>query len=202
MAIDVGAVIILILFTIVGLRRGAWPSGFALVGTLIGAVLVDLWRDGVINLLGRAGLANGWPLFVSLSGLLVLAMIIGYGIDMIIEFGLEDAAEWSHRLIGAAFGVINAALVITYLVRYAGVAWPEATNADRLATTVVTPLVIAWLPWGMLALTLLGGVILVVRMLHLFRTERALYADAPRSPKEADLRVLEQINRAIERRRR
>ncbi|MCS6889775.1 MAG: CvpA family protein, partial [Chloroflexus sp.] len=85
MMLDVGAAVILVLFTVIGLRRGAWPSGFALMGTLIGAVLVDLWRDGVINVLGRLGLAAGWPLFLALSGLLILATIIGYGIDMIIE---------------------------------------------------------------------------------------------------------------------
>ncbi|MCX7860070.1 MAG: CvpA family protein [Chloroflexus sp.] len=202
MMLDVGAAVILVLFTVIGLRRGAWPSGFALMGTLIGAVLVDLWRDGVINVLGRLGLAAGWPLFLALSGLLILATIIGYGIDMIIELGLEDAEEWSHRLTGAAIGVINAALMITYLARYAVVAWSEAAMNERLAMALLTPLVIAWLPWGVLALTLLGGFILVLRIVHLFRTERQLYADVPRSPREADLRVLEQINRAIERRRR
>lgn len=202
MIIDAGVAAILILFTIVGLRRGAWPSGFALMGTLIGAVLVDLWRDGVINLLARVGLASGWPFFGALSGLLILAMIIGYGIDIIIEAGIEDAQEWSHRLIGAGIGLVNAALVITYLVRYAGVAWSETAITAQLATATLAPLVIRGLPWGLLVLTLLGGLVLVMRVMHRFRTERELYDDTPLSAREVNLRLLEHINHAIERRQR
>lgn len=201
MIVDAGALAILILFTVIGLRRGAWPSGFALGGTLIGTVLVDLWRDGVVNLLARIGFAGGWPLFLALNSLLLPALIVGYNIDIIIEMGLENAYEWSHRLIGAILGIVNAALVITYLVRYAGIAWSEVAIAERIETAILTPMVILFLPWGMLVLTILGGVMLVLRSIHQFHTERQLRADAPRSVQEAHSRVLEQINRAIERRR-
>ncbi|MGC8800983.1 MAG: hypothetical protein ACP5UR_12155 [Chloroflexus sp.] len=43
MIIDAGAAVVILLFILVGQRRGAIPSGLALTGTLIGAVLVDIW---------------------------------------------------------------------------------------------------------------------------------------------------------------
>ena len=199
--IDGGAIVILLLFVIAGFRRGAWPSGFVLLGTLIGTVLVDLWRNGVVHLLTPIGMTTGWPLFLALSSLLLIAIVVGYGVDTIFELGLENAAEWSHRLIGAAIGLVNAALVITYLARYAGAAWPDPATTAWLTTTTVVPLVINLLPWGMLALTLIGLLILLLRFLHAIHTEREL--DADRLPsQEANLRVLERIDQALGHRRR
>ncbi|MEF3274596.1 MAG: CvpA family protein [Chloroflexus sp.] len=201
MLFDLGAIVMIGLFGFIGLRRGALPTVFTLVGTLIGTVLVDLWRDGVINLLARIGLAAGWPLFLSLSALLALALCVGYWIDIIVELGLEDAKEWSHRLTGVAIGVVNAALILTYLVKYAQLAWSEAEVTAQIATATVVPLVVEWLPWGMLALTLLGLFVLMFRVIHRYRTEQNLYVELPRSSREADQRVLEHINQAFERQR-
>ncbi len=200
--IDGGVGAILLFFVVMGFRRGAWPSGFVLVGTLIGTVLVDLWRDGVVHVLTPLALASGWPLFLALSCLLLIAIVVGYGADTIFEFGLENATEWSHRLIGATIGLVNAALFINYLVRYAREAWPSQDSLAWLATTMITPLVIDLLPWGMLALTLAGLLILLVRLLHAIRSEQELHANRPASPQEADQRVLERINQVLSHRRR
>ncbi|WP_298819127.1 CvpA family protein [Chloroflexus sp.] len=202
MLIDIGALAVIGFFGFIGLRRGAWPSGFILAGTLIGTVLVDLWQNGVIDLLAWVGLATGWPLFLALSGLLTLAIIVGYGIDVIAELGVEDAEEWSHRLVGTGIGLINAALTLTYLVKYAQIAWSEAAVASQLAASTVIPMVIELLPWGMLAITLLGLLILTLRLLHKFHSERMLYLEMPASPQEADRRVLDHVTQALERRRR
>jgi uncharacterized membrane protein required for colicin V production len=200
--IDGGVGAILLFFVVMGFRRGAWPSGFVLVGTLIGTVLVDLWHDGVVHLLTPLALASGWPLFLALSCLLLIAVVVGYGADTIFEFGLENATEWSHRLIGAAIGLVNAALLTNYLVRYAREAWPDPDALAWLTTATITSLVIDLLPWGMLALTLAGLLILLFRLLHTIRSEQELHADRPASPQEADRRVLERINQALGHRRR
>ncbi|ACL26563.1 CvpA family protein [Chloroflexus aggregans] len=203
MIIDAGAAVVILLFILIGQRRGVIPSGLALTGTLIGAVLVDIWQDGVINLLERLGLATEWPLFLSLSGLLLLAVIVGYGIDTILELGLEDTDEWSQRLIGALVGLVNAGLVIYYLVRYAKLSWSPPFIERWLNAATLIPTVVEWLPWAMLGLTLGGIIMLGWRVFHTIRSARALQShdDAPRSRQDVYLRVLEEINRVTDRRR-
>ncbi len=202
MLIDAGVAAILLIFCFFGFRRGGWPSGFALLGTLIGTVLVDLWREGIVGVLTAIGLLNGWTAFLAMSGLLLLAMIVGYNIDIIIELGLEDAVEWSHRLVGALIGLVNGALVVTYLIRYAELAWSAVTVDGLISATVLALLVKAFLPWGMLALTMTGALVLALRFAHSLRTQAALYEEQPRSRYEANLRLLEHIEQALDRSRR
>lgn len=100
-----------------GLRRGGLKEGTALVGVLLGALLVEYWaRRWGQAVSQRSGLkleTATWLL--SLGLLLGTALLSGYGSGLLIRRHIMKSGE---RLGGALLGLLNMGLLVSFTLRY------------------------------------------------------------------------------------
>jgi uncharacterized membrane protein required for colicin V production len=157
MLLLIGVLLLITLTGIWGMWRGVLRSLLTIVGTLLGAVLVELWGptwgeqlQGWLNADDPAGLAWG----ATALGFLVVALILGYGSSLLLpRSGKLHAISAGERLTGALVGALNGLLMSSFLLHY-GVEMgsPEfrvAVQALPILTTLQE-----WLPWYVLAVVL------------------------------------------------
>jgi|APCry1669189070_1035195.scaffolds.fasta_scaffold00057_17 uncharacterized membrane protein required for colicin V production len=208
---------------LVGLFRGVRRGLIAMAGTLLGAVLVNLWQARWINGLRAQMEQPAWPTFLLTTGIFVLvAILVGYGGSLLLPPHDPKAKGpgMLDRLLGPFVGALNGALIVSYLLRYANENWPNGEAAAMIAESFMARLLDIWLPWFILVMVLMTT--LFVMMRGSMRTLRALnrpadggatmagrttFASAktmppardttpPKSRAEVDQRILEKIDQA------
>jgi uncharacterized membrane protein YbhN (UPF0104 family) len=207
-----------------GLFRGVRRGLIAVAGTLLGAVLIDLWQARWSEWLRTQMEQPAWATFLLTAAIfLLVALLVGYGGSLLLPRdpkakgpGLFD------RFLGAFVGALNGALIVSYMLRYANENWPDGESASVIADSSVASLLGEWLPWFILAMVLSTTVFVMLR--GTVRISRALSrpvvattsataaatgakpaatataptkeSPPPKSVAEADRRVLEKINQA------
>ncbi|GAB4427546.1 MAG: CvpA family protein [Chloroflexi bacterium OHK40] len=219
MALSILVVALIAVLAIVGLFRGVRRGLLALGGTLLAAVLVDLWDDRISTWLRDTVRPEqpALPLFLLLATVfLLVAFIVGYGGSAMLprpDPRAKQPPPALDRLLGALLGALNGALLGSYLLRYAVATWPDQTVSNLLATAPVASLLITWLPWFVLAMVGTTTLFVVIRVAVIVARNRAATAPPrataapgasptpppppPASVPEMDKRVNEKINQAL-----
>lgn len=112
--IIVGALLIAGFFN--GMRRGSLKEGTALVGVLLGALLVEYWAErwGIV-LNQRSGINVNQAKFLSSVVLLIgTALFSGYGSGLLLRRG---AIKGGERLGGGFLGLLNMGLLVSFTLR-------------------------------------------------------------------------------------
>lgn len=111
----IGALLLLGFFN--GLRRGSIKEGAALIGILLGALLVEFWVERWGQTLHtRSGLKiENARWLVGLGLLFGTALFGGYGSGLLIRRGPLKSGE---RMVGSLLGLVNSSLLISFALRY------------------------------------------------------------------------------------
>jgi uncharacterized membrane protein required for colicin V production len=168
MALTLTIAIVTVLFGVIGLVRGTRRGIVTLMGTLFGAVLVDLWQDRWAEWLRTdRGVEQPalWTFLITAAVFVVVALVIGYGGSMLLRRDPKAPAPGiGDRLLGGLVGALNAALIISYLLRYAEEAWTNGAATALIAASPVAAVLAAWLAWFILALVVTTGVFVLLRV--------------------------------------
>lgn len=117
--------LVVVVLGLIGYFRDARRGLLALLGTLLGAILVDFWGGPAGAWLSRS--IGGDPqrnTFV-VSSLIFLwgALIVGYGGGLLLG-RLKDRLALPQRLVSVLLGLLNGVLIVGFLLRYAVVQQP------------------------------------------------------------------------------
>jgi len=132
--------LVLAILGFVGYLRDLRRSLLALLGTLVGAILVSFWGDQ-----WGAGLASRFvnadvqrtTFYVSSAVFLWSALVVGYGGGILLNRAKDR--PFQHRLTSALLGLINGVLIVGFLLRFATAKQPNfvpAIQADPLAKII------------------------------------------------------------------
>lgn len=137
-----------------GLRRGSLKEGTALIGVLLGALLVEFWVERwSVPVSDRIGLRleNARML---IAGVLLFgtAFFSGYGSGLFIRRASMSAGE---RAGGALLGLLNTALLISFALRYMQqFVYGEFTPAEQVPSwirnSLVSRVMLDWVGWVLL----------------------------------------------------
>ena len=121
LALTIVITLVLLLLGLIGYVRDTRRGLLALAGTLLGAILVDFW--GPVwgpSLVSRVVGGDPQRLTFAVNSLLFLwsALFVGYGGGTLLNRPKEPPL-FSQRVVGALLGVLNAVLIVGYLLRYA-----------------------------------------------------------------------------------
>lgn len=158
------------IFGVVGLLRGVRRGVVALAGTLLGAVLVDLWSEPLARWLrDSVGPERpALPTFTLVATLFMLtALLVGYGGSVLlprIDPQAKKPAGLVDRPLGALLGALNGALIVSYLLRYAETIWVDGTVSALVATSPVAFVLDRWLPWFVMALVVTTALFVMLRL--------------------------------------
>ncbi|MEI7768365.1 MAG: CvpA family protein [Chloroflexales bacterium] len=201
-----------------GLFRGVRRGLIAVAGTLLGAVLIDLWQARWSEWLRTQMAQLTWATFLLTAAIfLLVALLVGYGGSLLIPHDPKAKGPGlADRFLGAFIGALNGALIVSYMLRYANENWPHGEAASMITDSPVASLLDRWLPWFILAMVLSTIVFVMlrgtVRLARAFRRPAVATTTAattgtkvthptpardaapPKSVSDADRRVLEKIN--------
>ncbi|HMQ31138.1 MAG TPA: CvpA family protein [Chloroflexaceae bacterium] len=151
---------------LLGALRGVRPGLVAVGGTLLAAVLVDLWAEplaGWLRATFRPELP-GAPTFALIALVFLLAAgLLGYGGGAMLPPGPADPGLY-ERVVGALLGALNGALVAAYLLRYALERWDGRRAEPVVAASPLAGLLVDWLPWTVLGMVAATGAIVLARL--------------------------------------
>ncbi|NJN15132.1 MAG: CvpA family protein [Oscillochloris sp.] len=183
MALTIGVAACVLILALVGLMRGLRRGIVALAGTLLAAVLIDLWQARWISWLRETMQFEQWalPAFVLIAIIFLgVTLLVGYGGSILLPPEKPGANNALARLLGGLIGAINGALIASYLLRYASEIWPDATISTLLAGSPAALILNTWLPWFILALVGTTAVFVILRAT--VRISRALNARPTAAP--------------------
>lgn len=168
MALTITIAVVMLLFAGIGFARGTRRGIVTLVGTLFGAVLVDLWQNRWAEWLRtERGVEQPafWAFLITAIVFVLAALVIGYGSSMLLRKDPKaPPLTAGDRLLGGLVGALNAALIVSYLLRYAEEAWTDGTATAVIAASPVAAILAAWLAWFVLALVVTTGVFVLLRV--------------------------------------
>ncbi|MEI8307849.1 MAG: CvpA family protein [Chloroflexales bacterium] len=145
-----------------GVRRGL----IAVAGTLLGAVLINLWQARWSVWLRTQMEQPAWPTFLLTAAIfLLVALLVGYGGSLLLPPRDPKAKGLGvrERALGPLVGALNGALIVSYLLRYANENWPNGEASDMIAASPLASLFDAWLPWFILAMVLTTTLFVLLR---------------------------------------
>jgi uncharacterized membrane protein required for colicin V production len=165
----VGSIIIGLLLAIGfanGVRRGGIKEGTALIGVLLGALLVEFWAERWGQTLSdRSGLlTNNAFLLLSLALLIGTALFSGYGSGL---FFPRRAMKGSERFGGGLLGLLNVGLLISFTLRYAQQYYYMETDPAQpvenwIRTGIASRFMLNWLGYVLLGAALALGIFSMV----------------------------------------
>ncbi len=164
-------ILILLLFVglgVLGFRRGIQSGLLTLVGTLVAAALVDLWQETITSQLGiwlNTDTPNGWVFIVVSVAFLVVTLTVGYGSSALLP-KQDDllAPTLRERIMAGLVGVLNGALIASYLIHYAITILDKGGIRAALTQSPVTSMLHTWLPWFVLAIVFALGMVVLWRV--------------------------------------
>jgi uncharacterized membrane protein required for colicin V production len=157
-----------------GLRRGGIKEGTALIGVLLGALLVEYWsKPWGQTLSDRSGLRiNNAVLLLSLVLLIGTALFSGYGSGL---FFKRRAMKTGERIGGGLLGLLNMGLLISFTLRYTQLLYFNETDPTQpvqswIRAGIISRFMFYWLGYVLLGAALaLGVVSLITATLRLGR---------------------------------
>lgn len=153
----------------VGVRHGVYRGFLTLVGTLLGAVLVDVMQPHVLAWVDRAlrverpGVVIWW---VQSVAFLAVALIVGYGGNVLVrQETIPIRHDWRDMLLGFLLGALNGAVIVSYLLNYAR-GLPESYGiAPLVASSLVVQIVRDWVAWFIAAVVVVLSAYIAVRLM-------------------------------------
>ncbi|PDV99095.1 CvpA family protein [Candidatus Chloroploca asiatica] len=204
MALSITVLVLLALTGIIGGLQGIRRTMPTLVGTLLAAIVFDLWHVQLGEWFSATFQATQteWPLFLLITlGFLTITGVIGYGGSNLLRprrTRVQSVSLFS-RLFGVVLGVVNGGLLLGYLLRYAEQIW-GASATQLIADAAPADFLVRGLPWfvlGLVASTILFILVQLIRNgLEHQAARKTSVAEAP-SLSEADRRLSEKIERTI-----
>ncbi|MCS6881719.1 MAG: CvpA family protein [Oscillochloridaceae bacterium] len=169
---------------LIGLARGTRAGLAAIAGTLLGAVLIDLWNRPLAAWIRETLRPElpALPTFLLIAAVFLLTVaIIGYGGSALLPRAPAQSRSRQilDRIVGGLLGALNGALIASYLLRYADMARVNGDVADLVATSPLAQVLLLWLPWFILALVATTGAIVLIRGGARFVRARRTAATAP-----------------------
>ena len=165
-----------------GLRRGGIKEGTALIGVLLGALLVEFWAQRWGQTLSeRSGLhINNAVLLLSLALLIGTALFSGYGSGL---FFRRTTMKSGERIAGALLGLLNMGLLTSFTLRYTQELYFNETDPTQpvqswIRESIVSRFMLNWLGYVLLGAALTLGIVSIV--MATLRLERL--AATPRPP--------------------
>ncbi|HEX6607122.1 MAG TPA: CvpA family protein [Chloroflexia bacterium] len=175
LVLDGVLVAVLVVFALVGARRGPWPEVVALGGLLLGALLADEWGEAWGNDLGSAlGFLGpvGARMIVRSVLFLVPLIAVGYGGALLLpRLGKPSVRA---RLIAALLALFNGAAILAVLLRNWD--YSQGATGSPLRNDAVTRFFLEWAGWWPLLLAL-GGIVAVA--VSVLRRPRRVTPPAP-----------------------
>lgn len=168
-----------------GLLRGVRRGVVALAGTLLAAVLVDLWNERLSGWLRDAVGPErpALPTFTLVATLFLLtALIVGYGGSALLprpDPKAKKPVAVVDSLLGALLGALNGTLIVSYLLRYAEEIWRDDTVTELVAASPVGPVLEQWLPWFVMAMVGATTLFVLLRLITTLVRGRAAPAPKP-----------------------
>lgn len=157
-----------------GFRHGGLKEGVALVGVLLGALLVEFWIDPWGSRLSeRSGLKPENARFViSLLLLIGTALFSGYGSSIFIR---RNVLKTKERLSGALLGLLNMGLLVSFTLRYTQQFYfmdtnPAEPQANWIREGALSRYMVDWVGYLLIGAALtIGFVALILRSMWLAR---------------------------------
>lgn len=184
LVLTVVALLVVVMLGLVGYWRDTRRGVLALAGTLLGAILVEFWGQPWGQELARrlGGDLRALTFVASCVLLLFAVLFVGYGAGLLL--GRATARPtFPRRLANLLLGMLNGALIVGYVLRFA-----TNQNPGFAQTVRTTPLARAFhdgLPLLFLTLTIAVAVLVVlrglVRLLGYVRLARTQTTKEPRS---------------------
>jgi hypothetical protein len=200
MALTISIIVLASIFGIVGFMRGTRRGIVTLVGTLFGAVLVDLWQDRWAEWLRtERGIAEPATATFAITAIVfvLVALVIGYGGSTLLRKDPKATSiGFGDRLLGSLVGALNAGLIVSYLLRYAEDAWTDGTATALIAASPVATILAAWLAWFVLALVITTSIFALIRVTITF--SQALSSQATLQRQRAERQQQEQQTRTLQ----
>lgn len=191
MALTISLLVVVGLLALLGLLRGVRAGLVAIAGTLLAAVLIDLWGERLALWLRTTVRPErpALPVFLLVAAVFLLTtLLIGFGSNALLPragAATTRRAVIADRLLGALLGALNGALIGSYLLRYAQDAWLDGAAVTLVATSPVARVLVLWLPWFVLAMVGTSGLVVLVRVtMTAVRRRAAARAPTP-TPKPA-----------------
>lgn len=185
--------VVLLATTVWGWFRGMHFGLLTLIGTIFSAAVVNLWQRPLVEFVEQY-LSDNLYAWVAVSlSFLLMVLIVGYGSYLLIPKTTEvPDLDARIKLMGALVGLLNGALVVGYVLRYATTLLNDTETSVFLTTFPLTSILHDWLPWYLLSIAGLVSLTNVIRWLKLFI--QRLRRPAAKSPEEKESEVLSKIN--------
>ena len=149
-----------------GLRHGGIKEGIALVGVLLGALLVEFWVDSWGGRLSeRSGLKlENAKWVIALSLLIGTALFSGYGSGIFIR---RSVLKTKERLGGALLGLFNMGLLVSFTLRYTQQFYfietnPAQPQASWIRAGVLSRYMVDWIGYMLIGVAVAIGAMAVI----------------------------------------
>jgi hypothetical protein len=165
---------VLIFGVINGFRHGGFKEGVALVGILLGALLVEFWVEPWGRTLSeRSGLKIENARWVISLGILIgTALFSGYGSGVFVRRGVLRPRV---RLSGALLGLLNMGLLVSFTLRYTQQFYfievdPAQPQPSWIREGAISSRMVDWVGYLLIGAALtIGLVALILRSMWLAR---------------------------------
>lgn len=154
--------VVVVVLGLVGYFRDPRRGLIALLGTLLGVIVVDFWAAQWGAALSRSLGGDPQRNTFIVSSLLFLwgALVVGYGGGLLLGRSKERLAL-AQRLIGVLFGLLNGVLIVGFLLRYAAI--QESGFATMMNATPAAAIIHNGLPLLFLALVAIVTLLTIAR---------------------------------------
>jgi uncharacterized membrane protein required for colicin V production len=167
--VSVLVVIAFLVLTTAGALRGVRASLLAMIGTFLGVLLVDLWQEPWGEWV-RTQFRPENPAFftwlLSTAIFFVVVLVAGLGSGVFLpeaKTAPKPKPTMRDRLAGGGIGLLNGALVSSYLLYFAESGLNERDFQQLISSLPFLGVLYAWLPWFMLVLVLTTTVFILLR---------------------------------------
>jgi uncharacterized membrane protein required for colicin V production len=162
-------IVAFLVLTVAGGLRGVRASLLAMIGTFLGVLLVDLWQEPWGEWV-RAQLRPENPTFytwlLSTSVFFLVVLVTGLGSSVLLPEPKPVAKaqrNMRERLAGGGIGLLNGALVSSYLLYFAESGMSDEDFQRLMSSLPGLNVLHAWLPWFILALVVTTTIFIVLR---------------------------------------
>ena len=148
--LDIVIIVVIAVFTFLGLRTGLIKAVLSLVGLIVGIVLAGRYYVPLseqLSFISQANVAKVVAFIIILVGVMIIARVLASVLGKLISIVMLG---WVNRVGGAVFGLVLGALfcgaLLATWIKYLGIADPIVDSG--LATMLLDrlPIVLALLP--------------------------------------------------------
>jgi uncharacterized membrane protein required for colicin V production/Na+-transporting methylmalonyl-CoA/oxaloacetate decarboxylase gamma subunit len=165
LAITIVVTLVLLLLSLIGYWRDIRRGVLAIAGTLLGAILAGFWGQQWGQALAQrfvGGDPRTLTFVVNCVLFLFCALVVGYGGGLLLGRA-QERTPFSRRLTGALLGLLNGALIIGYVLRFATAQQPESGFATTVNSTLLARIFHDGLPLLFLGIAIVVGVLVLLR---------------------------------------